>query len=372
MEARKAHHRFRDKDGDFVSCLRLYRACKDAPDRAKFCGKNYLDERAMAEILNVTEQLSQIVSALGVPILSGGPAEDYLCAVARGLIQFVCVREGEMYRSLTADKIQIHPGSVMFKTDPKYIVAGEIVRTTRTYAMSVSPLSPEALEKISPRLIEAFRGRSGGGRRKGDGGEAPAEGRIKRARDFSNNIRIGERVFEVKTFKGKKEVILPWEELRKLEEELGTEGLARIRHNWPGLRGTVAFGDGCTLLAGEKLSLILTLLPSLSIFGGKPPEAWRKTRGLNSREKLGELLEVLPELLSPAIWKPGKKELGFLCLHSGGDGNYRLGCSRGFHTGLNESLASVETLIDELGEEIDLEKRHIVNQCYRRLSDYLG
>jgi hypothetical protein len=32
----------------------------------------------------------------------------------------------------------------------------------------------------------------------------------------------------------------------------------------------------------------------------------------------------------------------------------------------------VESLIDELGEEVDPDLKHIVNQCYRRLSDLLG
>jgi len=31
----------------------------------------------------------------------------------------------------------------------------------------------------------------------------------------------------------------------------------------------------------------------------------------------------------------------------------------------------VEALIDELGDDVDVEKKHIVNQTYRRLSDFL-
>jgi hypothetical protein len=64
--------------------------------------------------------------------------------------------------------------------------------------------------------------------------------------------------------------------------------------------------------------------------------------------------------------------LGFICLFNDGGGNYRFKCSRGFHTSLNESLASLESLIDEMSGEVDVEKKRIVNQCYRRLSDYLS
>jgi len=80
----------------------------------------------------------------------------------------------------------------------------------------------------------------------------------------------------------------------------------------------------------------------------------------------------LENLAKPIVWKKNSKELGFLGLFTDGEGNYRFRASRGFHTCLNESLSSLESLIDELGEEVDLEQKHIVNQCYRRLSDYLG
>jgi hypothetical protein len=35
-------------------------------------------------------------------------------------------------------------------------------------------------------------------------------------------------------------------------------------------------------------------------------------------------------------------------------------------------MASLEALIDELGEDVDLAVKHEVNQTFRRLSDLLG
>jgi hypothetical protein len=98
---------------------------------------------------------------------------------------------------------------------------------------------------------------------------------------------------------------------------------------------------------------------------------WFGKRTLSSAADPDELIAVLPGLVKPALWKKGKKELGFTTLFTDGEGNYWGRCSRGFHTSLHESFASVETLINELGEEVDVEKKHIGNQCYRRLSDYL-
>jgi HrpA-like RNA helicase len=366
-DARKAHHRFRDAGGDFVSYLKLYNAYQEARNKVQFCEKNYLDERAMKEIVNVTAQLGEIVSSLDIPIPShpqGFSTEDYLCAVARGLIQFVCVREGrDMYRSLTADRILIHPGSVMFKMDPEYIVAGEIVRTTRMYAMSVSPLSRKALEKISDTLFERLGARNS----RSATAESSACVPPKRVRDFTQAIKIGDEVFDIGTVKGKKLVSLPWERLSRIKSHLGTDSLGLYKN----LRGKITLEGGYTLLEGEKLDLILALATSLDLEGVREKQ-WPRKERFHFPENLQALLAFLPDLVSPALWKAHKKEVGFICLLNDGAGTYWFTCSRGFHTGLNESLASLEALIDDLGEYADGEVKRVVNQTYRKLSDYLG
>jgi hypothetical protein len=311
----------------------------------------------MAEISNVKDQLELIVSDMGVPILSGGPAADYLCSVARGLIQFVCVREArDMYRSLTADRILIHPGSVMFREDPQYIVAGEIVRTTRMYAMSVSPLQKSWLARISPALYDGLIGRT----------EKP-EPKPKQARDFTNRIKIGNEVFEIEKLKGGKAATLPWERLSRVIGNIGPETVSIYKD----LRGVVTLKNKYTILAGEKMELILAIAPSLALDEALD-RGWPRKRNFSSADDLPELLESLAIVLAPTVWKQGKTEFGFLCLFTDGAGGYWFKCSRGFHTALNESLSSVESLIDELSADVDAERKEIVNQTYRRLSSYLA
>jgi hypothetical protein len=223
------------------------------------------------------------------------------------------------------------------------------------YAMSVSPLSRKVLENLGPGVFSAFGPAASG-----------AEVKPKRARDVTNNIKIGDEVFEIATVKGKKIVTLPWEKLSKV-----TGSIPSDLSLYKGLRGKVLVNGAFTLLADEKLSLILHLVPSLAIEGASS-RSWPRKAAFNSREDLSALLEQLPLLVTPAIWKNGKKELGFICLFTDGAGNYWFKCSRGFHTGLNESLSAVETLIDELGDDVDVADKHVVNQCFRRLSDLLG
>jgi hypothetical protein len=239
------------------------------------------------------------------------------------------------------------------------------------YAMSVSPLSKEVLDRIDPDLFAGFAGdtRFGGKTSRGTG--VPPKGeRLKKPRDYTHSIKIGDEAFEIETVKGKKEVILPWEQLARI--------CGHIRENRPkdnyykGLKGTIVINGGYTLLAGEKLDLILSLVPSLDVDGALDRQ-WPRKNTFNSHDNLPSLLEELPKLVCPAPWKKGGgKALGFICLFTDGEGNYWFKCSRGFHTSLNESLSSLETLIDELGDEVAGEKKHIVNQVYRRLSNYLS
>jgi HrpA-like RNA helicase len=382
-DARQAHHRFRDDNGDFVSYLKLFKAYNDSTNKIKFCEKSYLDERAMAEIVNVTAQLEEIIASMKIPVhqraqpLNGRDVDDYLCCIGRGMIQFVCIREGRgrnsSYSSLTAEKIIIHPGSVMFRIDPQFIVAGEIVRTSRMYAMSVSPLSKAVLERISSKFAAAYRtcdSRYEGTetqRKKKEDRARPASRNLSAGRDFTNNIKIADEVFEIVTVKGKKTVLLPWEKLVRLGEDNYTETI------YKGLKGKIIVKNQYNLLAGEKLELILYLAPTLDIDSvfSNGRNAWPRKGTFNSKENIAALLEHLDSLVRPVIWKKNSKDLGFLGLFTDGAGNYWFSASRGFHTSLNESLSSLDMLISELDEAIPVEQKHIVNQCYRRLSDYV-
>ncbi|MCL2229928.1 MAG: ATP-dependent RNA helicase [Treponema sp.] len=363
-DARQAHHRFRDDSGDFVSYLKLFKSYSDSTNKPGFCEKSYLDDRAMAEIVNVTAQLEEILAKMKIPVhyranpLKQNEMDDYLCCIGRGMIQFVCAKEGHgrvgSYSSLTENKIIIHPGSVMFRLDPQFIVAGEIVRTSRMYAMSVSPLSREVLNRIRPGLFGDH----------GKSGESKHD-KHKKSRDYTNNIKIQGEVFEIENIKGKKTVVLPWEKLKLINEKLTDS------HEYKGIKGKITVKNQFNLLAGEKLSLILSLAPNLDADGAFS-RTWPRKQNFNSQQNLSALLKHLENLARPVIWKKNSKDLGFLGLFTDGDENYWFRASRGFHTSINESLSSLENLIDELGDEVDIEQKHIVNQCYRRLSDYLG
>ena len=393
LAARQAHHAFRDPSGDFVSYLKLFREFNESPDKARFCDHNYLDERTLLEIVRIKSQLELIVSDMGVPISSGGSTEDYLCAVSRGLIQFVCARQDRgLFRSLTAEKIQIHPGSVMYKENPTFIVAGEVVRTTRMYAMSVSPLKREWLARISPRLESLLSGaRAEGGRGEGRRASYPEE-RERRAqggrrtedkeqrertvRDFTNNVKIGSEVFALSVDKKKKKIVeLDWQKLKIVREQIDREALDSYR----GMKGVVLVGRE-RFLEGEKLDLILRLAPMLDPERDLERDWPRKKNfvikgeGMAEAESRGaglhDLVAALDSVLQLAKAKDKTRELGFVALFTNMEGAYWFRSSRGFHTALNESVASLEALVDELGEAASASEKEKVGNLYRKLSSF--
>ena len=370
MEARKAHHAFRDPAGDFVSYLRMYKSFKEAKNKAKFCEKSYLDERTLLEILRIKEQIEMIVHELGVPIASGGSSEDYLCAVSRGLIQFVCARQDRgLFSTLTAERVQIHPGSVMYRENPDYIVAGEIVRTTRMYAMSVSPLNRRMLARISPLVAEAFlKQKPSGQASKEPRGKAirsaGMQGVAGPARDFTNRIKIGGEIFDLIQEKKRKKAILDWDRFKKAREGFTADEAGAFK----GMLGVITIGSK-RLLDGEKLETIIRIANWLD-----PEEDlkrdWPRKKQFSVHDDLSGLVVVLDHVLQASYWKPKHPELGFVALFTDGDGSYWFRVSRGFHTALNESLASLESLVDEVAETATGEQKEKVSMLYRKLSEF--
>ncbi|HDQ15250.1 MAG TPA: ATP-dependent RNA helicase [Sediminispirochaeta sp.] len=362
LEARHAHHRFSDPAGDFISYLKLFRGYlsqREGKQREEFCRRHYLDYKVMNEILNIKLQLEEIVSLdLGVPISHGGSTKDYLCAVSSGLLQFVCQRSGKTsYRSLTADKIQIHPGSVMFRESPQFIVAGEIVRTSRMFARSVSPLERSWLPEISEQIAKHF----GGAEKRGDGKKE-----TKKKRDTGWEIKLGDEIFKLEPYKkSKKMAVLPWEQISRVIAQTSKQEL-KIHDK---LRAKIVYRD-YEIHTGDQLGSILKIVPYLD-----PESDLTKTK--NGKIKTGSfstlggdiaaLCDKLDHLLRLVPGKKNSKTLGFYTLQSDGAGNYWFKVIRSFHTAVDVSLSSLETLADELGTAVEASEIDKVNRAYRRL-----
>ena len=377
MEARKAHHRFADIQGDFGTYINLFGAYKQTDNREKFCKKNYLDERVMAEIENINYQLTQIVSEqMGIPISeSNGNLNDYLCSIASGMIQFVCIRNGrENYRSLTAEHICIHPGSAMFKHDPVFIVAGEIVKTSRIFAMSVSPLTKQMLNKISPDLYERLLKSGNAPKREKEPVVEIRKKENKVSKDKKKDkvqqiipakedaLSLGDFLFEITKIKGKKVALLPLDyfSLAVMQEKDKSK-----LNNCANLKGKILTKDQGTLMEGEKLGLMIKVVKSLHM-APISEKKWNRKMNASIYDVFGkeQIIASLDWILKVAIAKQKNKEYGFITLYTDENGNYWYKVSRGFTTALLESHASLEKLIEE-NVDFTSEEKTKINEVLR-------
>lgn len=386
VDARKAHHSFRDIQGDFVSYVKIFKTYQAQKNREQFCKKNYFDEKIMAEIENIVLQLSDIVSEQQIPISGGGSMDNYLCCIACGMIQFVCVREGrDNFRTLTADHISIHPGSNMFRTDPLYIVAGEIVRTSRMFAMSVSPLTKSQLAKIDSRLefqLNQLKKKKNQKELLSQGFEYNSKKSFqdiyknKTAKDSDKNrpkeksaFTIGNFNFEIKKIKGKQLVILPLNELLICVKEHNVSKDSELHFKMMSLKGKVVLKNGYELLSGEKLELIFKIASVLNLIPVDEKKFNRKQNiSIHEKDGVKKLCDAMQNVLNVAVAKSKSKEMGFICAFTDNSGNYWFKVSRGFSTALSESLSTLETLIDQADSAFSDEEKAKINAIYRNLN----
>ncbi len=373
IDARRAHHSFQDLQGDFVSYVKLFRTYSSQKNPVRFCEKHYLDEKVMSEIASIKKQLEEEVSRLGIPVISGGSMEDYLCCVASGMIQFVCIREKkDRYKSLTEGNISIHPGSSMFKADPLYIVAGEIVKTSRTFASSVSPLTKSILEKISPDLEAKLQSIRASEKKEKSAQTEKTEGSRKSEKLSGKSVTLGGETFKIEKRKKHKVLVLEASKLsRALENEMDEGKIAQVS----GLKARLILEKGEAMI-GEKAELIFKFARTLPLTPlGEKTFPSKKKAVLSEEGGIFEILDFLPLVLRLIPAKPKKKDgkkksndYGFITLYTDGRGAFWLKVGRGFPTALSESLSSLESLIDEAS--LSGEEKEKVNALYRVLRSF--
>ena len=124
------------------------------------------------------------------------------------------------------------------------------------------------------------------------------------------------------------------------------------------MRGKLVIGEH-TACSGMRLSTILKLIPRI-----EPAKLVQNIPEGNFTlgEGFAELEGFLSNLLGLCRLARRKKQLGFLALHTDGQGSYWFNGTRNYLTALRESLYSLEPLADERrGRSAE------INRVYREL-----
>ena len=161
-QADEQHEKFLDKESDFLSYLRIwdfYHQLRETVSRSqlrKACKHNFLSFNRMREWTEIHRQLLEMV---GRRHLNRDQRRDEFAAIHRalltGLLSGVCWQTDDReYTGAGGLKLQLWPGSGLFKARHKWIVAAELVETSRRYARVLARISPAWVEPIAAHLVK--------------------------------------------------------------------------------------------------------------------------------------------------------------------------------------------------------------------------
>ena len=169
--------------------------------------------------------------------------------------------------------------------------------------------------------------------------------------------------FQSEKEKGRRTILFPLKKLEQVAAQVNKETL--LSAETKKMRGKILTGNGGILLDGMKLPLIFKAARELNLHP-VPQDAWPRKTNFRTAENLAELEQALPWILRVTQAKEGGKTLGFITLYTDGQGTYWLKVSKGFHTAVNESLASLESFIEETSA------RTVSQQCKETVSTLYG
>lgn len=170
--ADQAHKKFADERSDFMSFLKLWDFYDDALKNKKSnkgllnqCHQNFLSFLRMKEWRELYAQLCEIVDEIWPESVSvkhvaqkeEASYEHIHRALLAGLLGNIGFKDGEAETYLGARGIRfnIAPGSVLKKSKPKWVMAAELMDTSKLYARCVAKIEPDWIEPLAQGLTES-------------------------------------------------------------------------------------------------------------------------------------------------------------------------------------------------------------------------
>ncbi|MFP3981531.1 MAG: ATP-dependent RNA helicase HrpA, partial [Desulfobacterales bacterium] len=175
-QAEQAQAQFVDPSSDFITLYNIFRACTQnseakrptvrAGDLKRFCRQHYVSFKRMREWLDVYEQMVNLLEESGLEIRPADKStlsrqsgdkndfSDLYAAVHKSVLSgflsnIARRRDKNIYQAARQREVMIFPGSALFNRAGAWIVAAEIVETTRRFARTAANIDPAWLEPIA-------------------------------------------------------------------------------------------------------------------------------------------------------------------------------------------------------------------------------
>ncbi|XP_062161565.1 probable pre-mRNA-splicing factor ATP-dependent RNA helicase DEAH9 isoform X2 [Alnus glutinosa] len=159
----EAKLRFAASEGDHVTFLNVYKGFLQSGKSSQWCHKNYVNYQAMKKVIETREQLRRIAQRLGIVLKSSERDMQVVRkAVTAGFFANACRIEAfthnGMYKTVRgSQEVYIHPSSVLFRVNPKWIIYHSIVSTDRQYMRNVISIDPSWLREAAPHFYQNHR-----------------------------------------------------------------------------------------------------------------------------------------------------------------------------------------------------------------------
>ena len=155
-----AHEQFQNEDSDFLSYLALWdfhlklKRNLSRGQLRKACQQNFLSFNRMREWSDVHHQIRELVEEAGFkPQKRRDDADAIHRAMLPGFLSNIAtLTERHEYTAANNQKVSLWPGSGLFSRKPKWIVAAELVETTRRYVRVIARIQPGWIEPLAAHL----------------------------------------------------------------------------------------------------------------------------------------------------------------------------------------------------------------------------
>ncbi|WP_341720213.1 ATP-dependent RNA helicase HrpA [Micromonospora sp. FIMYZ51] len=161
-QADQAHARFADSESDFVAYLNLWRYLREQ-QRAlsssafrRMCKAEYLNYLRVREWQDIVSQLRQVLRTPTADLPEEIDTPLVHQSLLPGLLSHVGLKDAQKHEYLGARgaKFAIFPGSALFKKPPRWVMAAELVETSRLWGRVNGRIEPEWVEPLAQHLVK--------------------------------------------------------------------------------------------------------------------------------------------------------------------------------------------------------------------------
>lgn len=162
QKADESHKQFADDDSDFLWFLNLWnfyqKQIKQLSQNKlrKLCQTNFLSFMKMREWIDIHRQLRHVCTDMGL-LLNTEPAsyQNIHCAILSGMSSHVAfLSDKHEYTGARDIKLNLFPASGQFHKKPKWVVAAELVETSRLFARNVARIDSAWLINVATHLLK--------------------------------------------------------------------------------------------------------------------------------------------------------------------------------------------------------------------------